>query len=596
MRDRFHVRTGKFNLLFSVLFLFYFFPGIISSQNKGKYPALLWEISGNGLSKPSYLYGTMHVSNKLAFHLSDSFFIALKSADIVALETNPEEWLKNMKEMGMFSAMESGGFMDMFNSMGNFGDFYKTAFGFDIPDNKELRQVLSMDPDLVNGLLYRSYESMGNHEENTYLDLFIFQSAKKLNKLVTSLEDFKESEKMVQEALVPDPDEDKEDRYYGNMFGRGNVQEQIEDAYRKGDLDALDSLSRLTYPSKKYEKYMLHLRNEIMAKGMDSIMKKQVLFTGIGAAHLPGDKGVIEMLRKKGYTVRPVSFKVSKKSIKEKEKIEKTIKSLNYSTQFAPDSSFKALLPGELTETNSFGNMRYYLFPDMVNGSYFMVVRITTFSSFLGHSQEYTMKRIDSLLYESIPGKISKISRITANNGWPGYDISNVTRRGDQQRYRIYAGPQEIFIFKVGGTNDIIKSNSADKFINSVEFIEKKKAGWSRFSPPTGGYSVELPQSVMYEKIKNTKPTGRAEKLQAYDQSNGDFYLVQRAVYNDFDYIEEDTFELNMFSSRFAEEKNLEFVYRKINNFKSGDASYPYLETKLTYKYEDSFVYRNGYV
>src|SRR4030095_14201557 len=57
-----------------------------------KYPSLLWEISGNGLKKPSYLFGTMHVSDKLAFHLGDSFYTAIKSADVVALETNPESW------------------------------------------------------------------------------------------------------------------------------------------------------------------------------------------------------------------------------------------------------------------------------------------------------------------------------------------------------------------------------------------------------------------------------------------------------------------------------------------------------------------------
>ncbi|MBC7863716.1 MAG: TraB/GumN family protein, partial [Bacteroidia bacterium] len=312
--------------VFAALILFFVlsFQNTIFSQNKGKYPALLWQISGNGLSKPSYLYGTMHVSNKLAFHLSDSFFVALKSADIIALETNPQEWLENMKEMGMFDAEQNYGAYNFFGGGGG-GDFYTSAFKFSVPDNKEIGFVLASDPDLVNGLLYRSYEMLGNHEENTYLDLFIFQSAKKLDKQVTNLEDFKQSEKMVEEASIPDPDEEEEvQKYYKGMYeNRYGLQEKIEDAYRKGDLDALDSLSRLTYPSKKYEKWMLHLRNEVMVRGMDSIMKKQILFTGVGAAHLPGEKGVIELLRKKGYKVRPVNFVVSKNSIKEKEKIEK---------------------------------------------------------------------------------------------------------------------------------------------------------------------------------------------------------------------------------------------------------------------------------
>src|ERR1700743_2616043 len=57
-----------------------------------KYPALLWEITGNGLKKPSYLFGTMHVSSKLVFHLSDSFYLDIQSSDIVALELDPQLW------------------------------------------------------------------------------------------------------------------------------------------------------------------------------------------------------------------------------------------------------------------------------------------------------------------------------------------------------------------------------------------------------------------------------------------------------------------------------------------------------------------------
>ena len=57
-----------------------------------KYPSLLWEITGKGLKKPSYLIGTMHVSSKLAFNLPDSFYYAIRNAEVVALETNPETW------------------------------------------------------------------------------------------------------------------------------------------------------------------------------------------------------------------------------------------------------------------------------------------------------------------------------------------------------------------------------------------------------------------------------------------------------------------------------------------------------------------------
>src|SRR5687767_15228587 len=82
-----------------------------------KYPSLLWEITGNGMKKPSYLFGTMHVSDKLAFHLGDSFYNAIRSVDVVALETNPENWQEDFNN-SIFSR-GGRGFGSMFNSYGN---------------------------------------------------------------------------------------------------------------------------------------------------------------------------------------------------------------------------------------------------------------------------------------------------------------------------------------------------------------------------------------------------------------------------------------------------------------------------------------------
>src|SRR3978361_993006 len=66
-----------------------------------KYPSLLWEIKGKGISRPSYLFGTMHVSSKMVFHLSDSFYLGIKNADVVALETDMAAWQENFSRYDM---------------------------------------------------------------------------------------------------------------------------------------------------------------------------------------------------------------------------------------------------------------------------------------------------------------------------------------------------------------------------------------------------------------------------------------------------------------------------------------------------------------
>ncbi len=156
----------------------------VSAQKNAaaKYPSLLWEITGNGLSKPSYLFGTMHVSSKLVFHLSDSFYLALKSVDAVALELNPDTWQGEMVTIN--------------NIKENYAEFagtprsnYLTQHSFRIDAYEDdLKAAMSSEPTIVNSLLYRSYKAKEDFEEDTFLDLYIYQTGKKLGKRATAVE------------------------------------------------------------------------------------------------------------------------------------------------------------------------------------------------------------------------------------------------------------------------------------------------------------------------------------------------------------------------------------------------------------------------
>ena len=120
-----------------------FLSGLLSAQDNN---SLLWEISGNGLDKPSYLYGTMHVSKKIAFRLDDVFFEALNKSEIVALESDPDTWLDKHIEEGS----DGYGFGYGFDSRG----FYMDSFTLTPPNDKELAGYLAFEDRLVNNILY----------------------------------------------------------------------------------------------------------------------------------------------------------------------------------------------------------------------------------------------------------------------------------------------------------------------------------------------------------------------------------------------------------------------------------------------------------
>lgn len=86
-------------LLFTLLGVL---PGIVAAQPALPEPALehtlLWEITGNGLTHPSYLFGTIHRRDARAFHLADSVLIALASCDAFAGELDLDAAMRDFIE------------------------------------------------------------------------------------------------------------------------------------------------------------------------------------------------------------------------------------------------------------------------------------------------------------------------------------------------------------------------------------------------------------------------------------------------------------------------------------------------------------------
>ncbi|HLZ89596.1 MAG TPA: TraB/GumN family protein, partial [Puia sp.] len=418
-----------------------------------KYPALLWEITGNGLKKPSYLFGTMHVSSKLVFHLSDSFYLDIRNAEVVALELDPQLW---QDQLFRFENLQSN---LRFYTQGAPNDLInEKSFQLERYEDR-LKSALSEEPTVINGLLYRTYRTQADFEEDTYLDLYIYQTGKKLGKQATGVENYFQTERLVMEAtqdMLKDkkkkaPDTDGESAY--------DIERKTQEAYRKGDLDLLDSLERIMEPSESYMEKFLYRRNEIQAASIDSIVQRHSLFVGVGAAHLPGRRGVIELLRKKGYTLRPVVM--PDRDATRRDDIDRIKVPVTFSTFTSEDGDFSVQLPGKLYRRSDSRSPDSWQYADMGNGAYYMIGRVKTHSSFLGQKEETVLRKADSLLYENIPGKILKKTPVT-RNGYRGFDITARTRRGDIQRYNILVTPGEVWVFKMSGTNNYVEGPEAE--------------------------------------------------------------------------------------------------------------------------------------
>ncbi|MBK6379908.1 MAG: TraB/GumN family protein [Chitinophagaceae bacterium] len=253
-------------------------------------------------------------------------------------------------------------------------------------------------------------------------------------------------------------------RKYADTDGesRYDILEKTQDAYRRGDLDLMDSLDRMMDRSEAFTEKFLFKRNEIQANSMDTIMRKNSLFVGVGAAHLPGPRGVIELLRTMGYTLRPIYM--TDRDAAQKEVVDKMKMPVNFTTQTADDGFFSVAMPGplfKLSGENQKLDRRQY--SDMANGAYYLVTRIKTHAAFLGQNEKDVLSKVDSILYENIPGKILS-KKVISKNGYTGFDISNRTRRGDLQRYHIFITPFEVLFFKISGKENYVDGVEAEQF------------------------------------------------------------------------------------------------------------------------------------
>ena len=562
----------------AIFFLMVLCAQVYSQKNiAGKYPSLFWEITGNGLKKPSYLFGTMHVSNKMVFHLSDSFYYAMKNVDAVALELNPDVWQGQMVKLD--------------RTKQHYADFIKvsgddllteTSFRLSKYDD-ELRAALSTEPIVVNSLLYRTYKAKEDFEEDTFLDMYIFQTGKKLGKRSAGVEDFYETEKIVLQAYADMATEKKKKTIDTDGESMRDITKKIQDAYRRGDLDLMDSLDIMTERSDAFREKFLYKRNEIQAGSIDTILKTTSLFVGVGAAHLPGSRGVIEMLRKKGYKLRPI--KITERDAEKKDETDKLKVPLVFSARQPDDGFYSVDVPGPLFKmTNDYQQLDRCQYADMSNGSYYLVTRIKTHAAFIGQTEETLMKKVDSMLYENIPGKIIKKTPVE-NNGYKGFDIINKTRRGDMQRYNIFVTPFEVLVFKMSGKENYVDGAEANRFFSSIR-LKKADNTAQIFAPKQGGFSIQLIQTP-HENIDAGNRDGIDRKeYEATDKQSGDGYLVLKKMVYNFKFLEEDSFDLKLIETSF---RSSDLFDKQLQRKWSSFHGYSCLDTREKMK-DGSFV------
>jgi uncharacterized protein YbaP (TraB family) len=292
----------------SILFLFSFLGIFISSfaqTNEVSYQkndnSLLWEISGNGLAKPSYLFGTFHLMCKDDMVFSKNFTNALSNANLLVMEMDLSD-SKNTFGAMEFIQMKNGESLSKLLSKNDYerlNKFFKDSL------KMSLSFFENMKPAFLQALFYpmmMSCKQSGSLEEN------IMAQAKKAKKQIKGLETIAQQSSFFDGMSYPDQAKALMELIDDFQTQKVNF-EQLLNSYKSQNAIEIIKLIETDPEFKNQKATLLDNRNMNWVNQFQQLMPQASLFVAVGAGHLFGEQGLIQLLRKKGYQLKPIENK-----------------------------------------------------------------------------------------------------------------------------------------------------------------------------------------------------------------------------------------------------------------------------------------------
>lgn len=262
-----------------------------------KNDALLWKISGNGLSKPSFVYGTIHMICADDFIMNEKLRQNFSATDKLYLEVDMDDPGMNMK-MLQLSMLQGKKLTDFFSEE----DYKKLNTFFTDSIGMPLAMFNTMKPFVLFSIL--ALKTLPCSKQESY-EMSFMKMAKEQNKEVIGLETVEDQMKIFDD--MPDSVQAQMVLRYANEFDKQKKDfANMVEMYKKQELDALYQQIMSSPDIAGSEETLLFNRNKNWIPIIEGAMKSESLFIAVGAGHLAGEQGVLNLLKEKGYRVEPV--------------------------------------------------------------------------------------------------------------------------------------------------------------------------------------------------------------------------------------------------------------------------------------------------
>lgn len=270
---------------------------------------LLWRVSGNGCYETSYLFGTLHLETEEFIDSVPGLAEAIANCDIIFGEiegetlTNASTMLQMIKD----ATAPTDSTLDKLLSPDDYilvdAVVKKYMFGFGLKELGLLKPAV-ITAQLTVMQMQKYYPDA--LDPNKLIDVAIQKRGKSLGKRIDGLEGVEDQLTALFGAPLMEQAEEllefcrKDDKF-------DDSSRQLHDAYRAQDLAKIEKIvfdSEMGMDDADMER-LSYVRNRSWMDKITTTIPVQRVLVAVGAAHLVGKDGLINLLRERGYTVEP---------------------------------------------------------------------------------------------------------------------------------------------------------------------------------------------------------------------------------------------------------------------------------------------------
>jgi uncharacterized protein YbaP (TraB family) len=259
---------------------------------------LLYQISGNGLTEASYLYGTIHILTKDKFELSNSLKRAFDASTTIAMEVDLDMSGAEKIALAQKVLLPDGKTLKDFMAAQDYLQLKAYCIDSLQWSESKFERSSKLKPMFFSSVLIQ--ENMSNMAS---YEMEFNKMAKKKKKETIGLETIEFQLGLFDQLPMQTQVDMLKQDYKSDMKNY----DTLLACYLREDLETLGKLmaeETSAYP--EFNELLLVQRNKSWIAPMRAQMQKESTFFGVGAAHLSGPDGVVALLRAQGFTVTAI--------------------------------------------------------------------------------------------------------------------------------------------------------------------------------------------------------------------------------------------------------------------------------------------------